>query len=107
MNYFLLGFGAVAVVAVGAIDYTEQARRAGTTPGSYGVGAYLATYGARIAPTAPAPEPASRPEQAATAPIAPQVNTTPDTTQDAGPTRVKMSGGRSCLDGSGGHFCGE
>lgn len=48
MNYFALGFGAVALTAVGAIDYANQASAAGQSPGSFPVSAYFASYGQRI-----------------------------------------------------------
>ena len=48
MNYFAIGFGAVALTAVGAIDYANQANAAGEAPGRFSAGAYVATYGARI-----------------------------------------------------------
>jgi hypothetical protein len=49
MNYFAIGFGAVAVAALGAIDYANQANAAGEAPGSYSAAAYFATYIARVA----------------------------------------------------------
>jgi hypothetical protein len=48
MNYFAIGFGAVALTAVGAIDYVNQAGAAGETPGRFGPGVYFATYSARV-----------------------------------------------------------
>ncbi len=48
MNYFAIGFGAVALTAVGAIDYANQASAAGEGPGGFSAGAYFATYGARV-----------------------------------------------------------
>ncbi|WP_138933871.1 hypothetical protein [Roseovarius arcticus] len=48
MNYFAIGFGAVALTAVGAIDYANQANAAGEAAGRFSAGAYVATYGARI-----------------------------------------------------------
>ena len=48
MNYFAIGFGAVALVAVGAVDYANQANAAGKAPGHFSAGAYFGTYGARI-----------------------------------------------------------
>ncbi len=48
MNYFAIGFGAVALTAVGAIDYANQARAAGHAPGTFTASAYFATYAGRI-----------------------------------------------------------
>ncbi|MFD0858236.1 hypothetical protein [Roseovarius aquimarinus] len=47
MNYFAVGFGAVALTAVGAVDYLNQASAAGRAPGSFSVAQYIASYGAR------------------------------------------------------------
>lgn len=48
MNYFGLGFGAIAIGALGVIDYANQASAAGQTAGEFSAGAYFASYGARI-----------------------------------------------------------
>ncbi|MEX1234783.1 MAG: hypothetical protein WEB56_07340 [Roseovarius sp.] len=48
MNYFAIGFGVVALTALGAIDYANQANAAGKAPGQFSPGAYFATYGARV-----------------------------------------------------------
>lgn len=48
MNYFAIGFGVIALTAVGAVDYTNQASAAGQAPGQFSLGAYIASYGARF-----------------------------------------------------------
>ncbi len=48
MNYFALGFGAVALTALGAVDYANQASAAGQAPGTYTASAYFASYGGRM-----------------------------------------------------------
>ncbi len=48
MNYFALGFGAVALTALGAVDYANQASVAGQAPGTYPASAYFASYGGRM-----------------------------------------------------------
>ena len=48
MNYFAIGFGAVALIATGAIDYVNQAGKAGAAPGEFSASAYLDTFGARL-----------------------------------------------------------
>lgn len=47
MNPFAFGFAAVAISAVGAVDYISQAQRAGLAPGTYSAGAYVASFGER------------------------------------------------------------
>ncbi|WP_281969096.1 hypothetical protein [Roseovarius nanhaiticus] len=47
MNYFAIGFGAVALTAVVAIDYANQANIAGAAPGSYPASAYMQSFAAR------------------------------------------------------------
>ncbi len=49
MNFYAMGFGVVALAAVGAIDYTNQSHAAGQAPGTFPASAYFATYGGRIA----------------------------------------------------------
>jgi hypothetical protein len=68
---YLGGFVVIAAVAVGAADYINQSRRAGTAPGAFGASDYVATISGRVlgrqtAPAAaparggpPAPEPGS------------------------------------------------
>ncbi|MCZ4351603.1 hypothetical protein O4H61_03660 [Roseovarius aestuarii] len=51
MNFFAFGFAAVAISAVGAVDYINQANRAGQTPGSYGVSSYVRSFGERYTET--------------------------------------------------------
>lgn len=48
MNYYAIGFGAVALTALGAIDYANQASAAGETPGRFSASAYFSTFGARV-----------------------------------------------------------
>ncbi|WP_324754631.1 hypothetical protein [Roseovarius sp. Pro17] len=48
MNYYAIGFGAVALTALGAIDYANQASAAGESPGRFSAGAYFSTFGARV-----------------------------------------------------------
>jgi hypothetical protein len=48
MNHFAFGFVAVAISAVGAVDYINQAQRAGQAPGAYGVGAYVDSFSQRF-----------------------------------------------------------
>ena len=45
---FLGGFVLVAAIAVGAVDYVNQARRAGSKPGAFSVSAYAATITGRF-----------------------------------------------------------
>lgn len=42
------GFVVAAVLAAGGADYVNQARQAGSAPGSLGVSAYIATISARV-----------------------------------------------------------
>lgn len=54
---FLGGFVVISSVAVGAVDYVNQARRAGSAPGAFAAAAYFGTVSGRItgaaAPAAP------------------------------------------------------
>ncbi len=45
---FLGGFVLVAAVAVGAVDYINQARRAGAAPGAFSMSAYVGTISGRL-----------------------------------------------------------
>ncbi|MEB8389229.1 hypothetical protein OO012_18535 [Rhodobacteraceae bacterium KMM 6894] len=51
MNFFAFGFAAVAISAVGAVDYLNQAQSAGQEPGAFGVGAYVGTFSQRFSDT--------------------------------------------------------
>ena len=46
---FLGGFVLISAAAAGAVDYVNQARRAGSAPGAFAVSAYLDTVSGRIA----------------------------------------------------------
>ncbi|MFX0547370.1 hypothetical protein ACEWPL_017685 [Roseovarius sp. S1116L3] len=48
MNYFAVGFGVVALAALGAIDYANQASIAGAAPSGYSPGAYIASFSGRF-----------------------------------------------------------
>ncbi|MFX0540428.1 hypothetical protein ACEWPM_001675 [Roseovarius sp. S4756] len=48
MNYFAVGFGVVALAALGAIDYANQASIAGAVPSGYSPGAYIASFSGRF-----------------------------------------------------------
>ena len=45
---FLGGFVVIAAVAVGAVDYVNQARRAGSAPAAFGISSYLQTITGRF-----------------------------------------------------------
>lgn len=45
---YLGAFVAIAAIAVGAVDYINQAKAAGSTPGRFGIGAYGATISGRF-----------------------------------------------------------
>lgn len=47
VNKFMLGFGAVAAIAVAGVDYMVQAEVAGETLGQYAIGDYVDTYAGR------------------------------------------------------------
>lgn len=47
-NTYLLGFAAVAAIAVAGVDYMVQAEAAGKKPGAYPVGAYVDTFAGRF-----------------------------------------------------------
>ena len=104
MNYFALGFGAAALLAVGVADYANQAGAAGQAPGSYPASAYFASYGARFGGAGEdKPDAAGRQERLVE-------NSTSEAAQPAPepkPSRLEMSGGASCLDGSSGRLCGD
>jgi hypothetical protein len=104
MNYFALGFGAAAVLAVGVADYANQAGAAGQAPGSYPASAYFASYGARFGVGGKArPDAADRQERLAEN-GAPQ-GAQPEPEPEPKPDRLEMSGGASCLEGSAGRLC--
>lgn len=52
---FLGGFVLIASVAVGAVDYINQARRAGVAPGAFAASDYIATIAGRATGRPPAP----------------------------------------------------
>lgn len=69
---FLGGFVVIAAVAVAAVDYVNQARRAGSAPGAFAVAAYVGTVSGRITGTparaaAPAAAAATEPPPATAA----------------------------------------
>src|SRR5690606_26579255 len=65
---FLGGFVVIAAVAVAAVDYVNQARRAGSAPGAFAVAAYVGTVSGRSTGT---PAPAAAPAAAARPAAAP------------------------------------
>jgi len=130
MNYFAVGFVCVATVAAVGVDYVTQARAHGAAPGAFPASGYLASVSARMGevgrapedppppvaanevdPVLPAPSPAATVETSAETPRTPEPVVTrlepghDRGGEDAGPRRLTLSGGRTCLGNSAGRLC--
>ena len=129
MNYFAVGFVCVATVTAVGVDYVTQARAHGAAPGAFAVSGYLASVSARMGgvgqapedpplpvaanevdPVLPAPSPAAVETSAETPrtpePVVTRLEPGQDRAgEDAGPRRLTLSGGRTCLGTSAGRLC--